>query len=330
MKSHNFASLQRIVEHAVGGLTKVRVGMREVPKNEGTGRHFSSVDNVSSKLFERVSGDDNLTVDNKVVPLPKKKPEAEEGPFLAVDNVSSQIFDRMHAIEKPSEAAGLPEATPPGWVLVRADDLGDAPVAKFEVHDAAPEPKEQPTREKPIPNPNIADVGYRAAQRRSQLPDGAEPLEGAPVQVDEDNMLASIRELMVEQKRDFNKKAFPELEPVETLEETLQDPNLDENNHAELEHYEDVPPNRLQAAVVKFVRADTVLAICLSIWVSLLMMIFIDPELSQALAMVSLILLVIYRLMQPVRKKRRVIKVSKRRASQYDLALEDALLCQET
>ena len=70
---------------------------------------------------------------------------------------------------------------------------------------------------------------------------------------------------MVEQKRDFNKKAFPELEPVSFPPEGSGE--LDENGQVveTLEKYEDVPLNRLQAAVVKFVRADTVLAICLSI-----------------------------------------------------------------
>jgi hypothetical protein len=297
--------------------------MREASKNVGTSHHFSAVDKVSSKLFDRVSGDENLTVDKSVVPLPQKAPSDEDAPFLAVDNVSPQIFERMNEVRQPADSAGLPEATPRGWVLVRAEDIGDAPVAKFEVTQKVLQ--EEIQREKPKPNPNIADVGYRAAQRLSQLPDGAEPLEGAPLQVDDGITLASIRHVMVEQKRDLNKKAFPELEPVTTSMET----HLDNAYLQEIEEYEEIPPNRIQAAVIKFVRTDTVLATCLSIWVSLLMMIFIDPALSQALAIVSLVLLVIYRLMHPKRRKRRVVRVNKQRASQYDVALGDALLCQK-
>lgn len=77
-----------------------------------------------------------------------------------------------------------------------------------------------------------------------------------------------------------------------------------------MEEVEEIPLNPIQSAIVKFVRSDTVLAICLSTWVTLALMIFVEPELSKALCLVSLLLVVIYRLMTPARKKRPVVELT--------------------
>ena len=280
--------------------------MNEMRKPSGAGCHFSEVDNVSSQLFDRLSGDDHLTAEPVVVP----EPVMPEGPFSHVDNVSSGIFDRMEVIEHPDQTNSVPDNTVPlfGQEAAGLDDS---------VH-----------RDRPKSNPNAADVTYKAAQRRSQLPDSAFPLEGAPLQVNEDLMLSSIRELMVEQKRDFNKKAFPDLEPVAPA--TAKPGETDEAALCDhVEEYEAVEDSKFKAALVKFVKTDTVLALCLSIWAALLLMIFIEPELSQALAFISLLLLGIFRLIQPNRKTRKVIRRVKRRRDNNALALEDAILTQQ-
>ena len=141
-------------------------------------------------------------------------------------------------------------------------------------------------------------------------------------------MLASIRKLMVEQKRDFNKKAFPELEPVYTPPPSEPD-NAEDGYMEKVEEFEELEQSKFKSALVKFVKTDIVLSICLSVWVSLLLMIFIEPQLSQALAVISLILLGVFRLMQPSRRKRKVVRVVRRKPSNDDLALEDAILCQQ-
>ena len=311
--------------------------MSEVRKLGEAAGHFSNVDNVSSDLFNRMTGDAHgMSV------LPAIPSEPQE-PFSEVDNVSSQIFDRMEAIEQPDQMMELPPnatplfgrdgsagkniqnnggVAPEGWVLVRADKVG----ALDAVSD--PSPSASQTENESRPNPNRADVTYKAAQRRSQLPEGAEPLEGAPAPVNEDSMLASIRKLMVEQKRDFNKKAFPELEPVYTPPPSEPD-NAEDGYMEKVEEFEELEQSKFKSALVKFVKTDIVLSICLSVWVSLLLMIFIEPQLSQALAVISLILLGVFRLMQPSRRKRKVVRVVRRKPSNDDLALEDAILCQQ-
>lgn len=322
------------------GASDYRVCMSEVRKFGEAGRHFSEVDSVSSQLFDRMSGDAQLTTDHDDVPTQPQSHPVSEGPFSEVDNVSSGIFDRMEAIEQPDKNNGLPSnavslfgnhvlpgetnrteddqptAVPDGWVLVRADQTTG--LASEAGQDA----------DRVRPNPNSADITYKAAQRRSQLPDGAEPIEGAPALVNEDSMLESIRALMVEQKRDFNKKAFPELEPANPDAPVVEEQE-DDSICEQVEHYEDVEQSRFKRALVKFVRTDTVLAICMSVWASLLLMIFIEPKLSQALAIISLILLGIFRLMQPTRKQRKVVRVVKRKRNNHDLALNDAILSQQ-
>lgn len=301
--------------------------MRESRDHDDSDNQFSSVESVSQTLFDRVSGTQNLTVAYSALPEAKGHQATADAPFSAIENVSSQIFDRMNVLEQPEETTAPADRTMQGWVLVRADEIGSVPGARET--DSARTFSTETSADHGIPNPNVSDVGYRAAQRRSQLPDGVEPIEGAPTKVNELSMLDSIRKLMVEQKRDFNKTAFPELEPVHESSGAHGARIGNDQEVEAFEEYEEIAPNRFRTAVMKFVRADTVLAICLSIWVSLLLMIFIDPGLSQALAIMSLILLFIYKLMQPVHKKRRVVKFTKRRANGHDLALEDALLCQD-
>lgn len=342
----------------------MRVNMREVRENDETDHQFSAVDSVSSQLFDRVTGTESLSVvEPSVAASLAGAPPAgpHDGPFSDVDNVSSQIFDRMHAIEQPdhhvagsdpvpnqpNEAGGRmmnegaqPNlqksgvSAPAGWVLVRADDIGAMPLPAADAPDHNRQDAEAQKSGKRTVEQN--DIGYRAAQRRSQLPDGVEPLEGAPTQVNEDSMHASIRKLMVEQKRDFNKSAFPELEPVdEPLERTpFADVEFEElsgfdDERDELQDLEQPTPTRFQTALVRFVRKDTVLAICLSVWVSLFLMIFIDPELSQALAIISLVLLGIFRIMHPPSKRRASRRKKQVQPPRKSVALREALLSQQ-
>lgn len=325
--------------------------MSEVRKLGETGGHYSEVGNVPSEQSGRMAADSRCLSDHRGVVDPSHVSSSVQEPFSEVDNVSSRIFDRMEAIEHPDQFMELPpNATPlfgrgtvggngvspqgapsqagqapDGWVLVRADRIMSGAEASEET-----QPADSEDAARIRPNPNRVDITYKAAQRRSQLPEGAEPIEGAPASVNEESMLASIRELMVEQKRDFNKNAFPELEPVGAAPASL--PETDGDGYMErVEEYEEVAQGKFKTALVKFVRTDTVLAISLSVWASLFLMIFIEPELSQALAIISLILLGIFRVMQPNRQKRKVVRVVKRKRARDndDLALEDAILCQQ-
>ena len=221
--------------------------MRKERKRDESAGDFSSVARVSSQSSDRVLRSENLAVAQNAEPVQQPLPESEAGPFSNVENVSSQIFDRIDAVKRPEAQSAASETkvrptdskmhriktylldivpaenseaelqdpetgAPPDYVLVRTDDPGAVPIVRSEGTLEQGDAQFQ----KPAMDPNIADVGYKAAQRRSQLPEGAEPMEGAPVRVDEDNMAASIRQVIVEQKSDLKKNTLPELEPVES------------------------------------------------------------------------------------------------------------------
>jgi hypothetical protein len=209
---------------------------------------------------------------------------------------------------------------------VRAEDLGNLPFVAVPLSQRASSAAETVLDYVEVPRAAEGDpVRFEASRRSKNHRDTATPPESQrSSDVPEEIMMESIRKLMVEQKRDFNRTTFPDLEPVTPPE----DPEPETCDDVDVE-VDVVQRNRVHAALVDFVRKDTVLATALSIWASLLLMVFIEPELSQALAMVCLALLAIFRIMHATdTTRRRTARLRRGFRRRTDPALEEALLTQ--
>jgi hypothetical protein len=287
---------------------------------------FSAVEAVSPQIFERMQVIQSPQDSTDIV-QPSHENYIIDSPEGALYRISSYLRDAMLNERRGDRPAVFSAANvPPGWVLVRAEDLGNLPLV------AVPLPQRVSaaagTVLDHVETPRIGDSGpahCETAQRSQDRRDKAEPLEGRrPSDVSEEIMMESIRKLMVEQKREFNRQTFPELEPATPTEDP--DPEICEDLEVEVEV---VHRNRVHAALVDFVRKDTVLATALSIWASLFLMVFIEPELSQALSIVSLVLLAVFRIMHSKdTARRRIARVKSPFRRRKDPALQEALLTQ--
>jgi hypothetical protein len=242
--------------------------------------------------------------------------------FSAVESVATKIFDKLPDLADPQPHSVRSTAIKPAHsgddqtnvvtlfngttsypraILSNAEKLLGSLLLAFEGRGATPQyivirhPDEIELSEAQAPISSSArDISYHAARRRSQLPEGIEALTGKPSVRSDDEMMASIRSLIEEQereirairiaeKREYNRLILPQLEPQEDL---APEPGAVAGQAADLGFFA-----RLQIALGNAFRKDLFLAISLSTWSALALMVFIDPDLSSALFLNSAFLL---------------------------------------
>jgi hypothetical protein len=242
--------------------------------------------------------------------------------FSAVESVATKIFDKMSDLADPhpndacspqsrSAQSGDVQANVvplfksgtsyPRALMSNAEKLLGSLLLAFESRSGTPEyiviahPDEIELFEDRVPiSPSAPDISYHAARRRSQLPEGIEALTGKPSVRSDEEMMASIRSLIEEQdreirairiaeKREYNRLILPQLEPQEYLS---PGPKFTADETDGLGFFA-----RLQISLGNAFRKDLFLAISLSTWTALALMVFIDPNLSNALFLNSAFLL---------------------------------------
>ena len=241
--------------------------------------------------------------------------------FGSVESVAEQIFDRMPHLETEDGATGASndpnpvscdEADPrilsftgantrdPQSVFVRTEKL--LTTLMLAMDDRHPgtlsggarqaDDTGQSSHRSPDPA-NAPDISYHAANRRAQLPSGIEILHGEPNAGSEEETLSSIRKLMDEQareqaetrlaeKRAFNQKVLPALEPQDLLDDDLPEDFSDQASPLS---------RRIVSGLNGIFRNYYFLAISLAGWCTLAMMVLIDPAVGQALGKLSILLL---------------------------------------
>lgn len=234
---------------------------------------FKSVDALADRIFDKIPelGD---CIDPPQTLLPDNQTTAELAKSNVVNLFSSEQQDTNSILAKTEKLlGGLLQ------VLEGAEQFGSASPA-----------------EKPRVPPNFAtapDIGYRAAQRRQQLPEGVEILESAPTKQSDEAIMQSIRALMVAQEVEFQEirvakkreKAKEILAPLEPQD------NLDEPPGETPQDQPYAPSRWLIRMLDRAFRNYYFLAISLSGWCTLAMMVLIDPAVSRALGFLSMVLL---------------------------------------
>lgn len=242
------------------------------------------------------------------------KQQAALDRFKSVDSLADHIFDKIPALDNGESspdhfASGTDEGIAQhgsNVVPLFANNTQDTHsiLAKTErllgglLHalEGADQRAQAPANSERDKSPNFAtapDISYQTAQRRQQLPDGVEILKSAPTTPSDETIMKSIRALMEEQevefkemrvaeKREKAKQILAPLEPQEVFEEVpvVEQPKRRRN---------------ISRALVRFLdkgfRNYYFLAISLSGWCTLAMMVLIDPEVARALGFLSTLLL---------------------------------------
>lgn len=252
----------------------------EVPGGETTDR-FSAVESVATKIFDK---------------MPDLADPQNDGARACAGKPAHAGDDRANVVPLFNGTTSYPRA-----IISNAEKLLGSLLLAFEGRGATPQyiviahPDEIEASEARTPiSPSARDISYHAARRRSQLPEGIEALTGQPSVRSDEEMMASIRGLIEEQerefraikiaeKREYNRMILPKLEPQERLAQDLTPPA---DQAVGLSYFK-----RIQIALGNAFRQDLFLAISLSTWTALALMVFIDPNLSSALFLNSAFLL---------------------------------------
>ncbi|NJN05831.1 MAG: hypothetical protein HC814_04895, partial [Rhodobacteraceae bacterium] len=152
--------------------------------------------------------------------------------FSAIDQVSDKIFDKFddiapaarpsrgeaETVSRPVSQTALPaaplmkpvasEVPPAAWAA--AVEAAAQELLGTLIRTAAERP--QPTDhdlQRALIGAHVKDIGPDAARRRAKLPDGIDLLRGVPSPASDEALMASIRSMMTDQKRDFSLRALP-------------------------------------------------------------------------------------------------------------------------
>ena len=222
-------------------------------------------------------------------------------PFNSVESLAEQIFERIPALE-PAEDTPEVEDHPDSNVVSlfsrkgpqqnpnpsRAEQLLGS---LLNVLDQGG--KVDDIEDRPVDFAHAPDIGYEAAFRRSQLPQGIEPLRAQPTATTETETLSNIRAMMevqevereearIAMKREKAKEVLAPIEPQEKFEPSVEP--QPKASRATLRR-------RVLSILDKAFRNYYFLAIALSGWCTLAMMVVIDPAVGRVLGMLSLVLL---------------------------------------
>jgi hypothetical protein len=222
-----------------------------------------------------------------------KTPEPGNAPFSSVDSVSTDIFQRLGDIEHvgtlPDEHAQVVKSRLQRlgeFLLDAGPKLGEnaeqsqQPAFDFAVivegaddgsyFTMSKEHQSKPRQ--PLAQYHSERVSFHAARKRAKLPDGIELLEGNSGRYDDTDTMSAIKVVMVQQKREIKRKSLPELEPAPfeyVIPEEIEDVEMAEQTPLS---------QKTRAHIVRFFRQDTVLAVSLSIWTVLLLLMVFDPQ----------------------------------------------------
>jgi hypothetical protein len=222
--------------------------------------------------------------------------------FSAIDQVSDKIFDRFddiapdarnsrgesEAISRPVSQQVLPaapqmkpvasEAPPAAWAA--AVEAAAQELLGTLIRTAAERP--QPTDhdlQRALIGAHVKDIGPDASRRRAKLPDGIDLLKGAPSRASDEALMASIRSMMTDQKRDFSLRALPALEPpVQDPKPILPTADGEMTEAASAGFFDSVKSRVIQAFAKDFTLAANV-----AFWGFLALFLFLDPHLSLVL-----------------------------------------------
>jgi hypothetical protein len=230
--------------------------------------------------------------------------------FAAIEQVSDTIFDRLGAIEKPDAAlpddashAGGQVQNPPSPETTA--DARPAPTRPSEI----PAPSEPPKHDWTAENETVAQdlleillrratslgqldksdleraiaaahskkIGPEAARRLSKLPDGIDLLKGKSSACSEEAMMAAIRGVITDQKRDFNLSSLPQLLPQYKQSDAIEEP-------VEAAPAEDLDMlQKVRHKIVLLFRKDFVLAANAAFWGAMGLYVLLEPLFSLAL-----------------------------------------------
>lgn len=228
--------------------------------------------------------------------------------FNSVELLADQIFDRIPALEPEDDAQEFEEPAGENVVSLfsrpaprrnpnpsRAEQLLGSLLGVLDQAGKLDQvEKTEETQDNAADFTHAPDIGYEAAFRRSQLPAGVEPLKAQPTATNETQTMSNIRSMMQEQeverekvriahKRQKAKEILPPIEPQDTFEPAPTPQTK-------------VPrPTLSRRAARRLDRAFRnyyFLAISLSAWCTMAMMVVIEPAVGQGLGLLSLLLLV--------------------------------------
>lgn len=247
--------------------------MYESPNQRAALDRFRSVDALADRIFERIPElGDNASEPDAI--LSKPDPAEPGRDSNVVPLFASETSDAGSILAKTEKLLGGLIQALEGW-----EDSGRA--AQQETHGKKPNFATAP------------DISYRAAQRQQQLPEGVEILTSAPSATSDETIMKSIRslidaqevefeELRVAEKRKKAKEILAPLEPQDNLEVPQPELPVQQKSRA---------PGFVIRTLDNAFRNYYFLAISLSGWCTLAMMVLIDPAVSQALGFLSILLL---------------------------------------
>ena len=222
--------------------------------------------------------------------------------FSAIDQVSDQIFDKFddivpaarpsrgeaEAISRSGSEHALPAATlmkpvvpevpPAAWAAAVEAAAQELLGTLIRTAAERPQPNDHDLQRALI-GAHVKDIGPDAARRRAKLPDGIDLLKGVPSPASDEALMASIRSMMTDQKRDFSLRALPALEPpVQDPEPNPPEAHGDFAEGARTGLYENIKSRVIQAFAKDFTLAANV-----AFWGFLALFLFLDPHLSLVL-----------------------------------------------
>ena len=219
-------------------------------------------------------------------------------PFNSVESLAEQIFERIPALE-PAEDTPEVEVHPDSNVVSlfsrKAPQQNPNPsraeqLLGYLLNVLDQGGKVDDIEDRPVDFAHAPDIGYEAAFRRSL---SVEPLRAQPTATTETETLSNIRAMMevqevereearIAMKREKAKEVLAPIEPQEKFEPSVEP--QPKSSRATLRR-------RVLSILDKAFRNYYFLAIALSGWCTLAMMVVIDPAVGRTLGMLSLVLL---------------------------------------
>jgi hypothetical protein len=230
-------------------------------------------------------------------------PSPNRSRFSSIDQVSDEIFDKFDDIaptvrparaevEQPSPKPVVPaDHQPPRLSADKSEELPTAWVSAVEAaaqellgtmlqkaSEQQPRDANQDLRRALIAA-HVKDIGPDATRRQSKLPEGIDLLKGVPSPSSDEALMASIRRMMTDQKRDFSLRALPVLEPAQTDTPPPATETADRTDAARDGGVYD----SAKAKILQAFRKDFALAANTAFWGFLALFLFLDPRLSLVL-----------------------------------------------
>lgn len=243
-------------------------------------------------------------------------PDPTADRFNSVEALADQIFNRISTLHPSEETPDPIEEA----LADLGEDAGDNVVPLFAPKDPQQDPLLAKTEKllssflnaldqtsapqdadpkRTADYTHAPDIGYEAAYRRAQLPQGIEPLKPAAHATTDEDTTANIRAMMDEhevaqeaareqsriaQRREKARQALATLEPQE---------GGAPRDAAPVQPYRTPLSHRVVRALDGLFRNYYFLAISLSGWSTLAMMVLIEPAVSQVLGTLSMALLLV-------------------------------------